>query len=325
MTERGKRGRSRVILFSGTDGAGSESFLFFYEIHAGTLDFCPKTCYDNRKKFCSGRIHMKICFHTHCFPDALAPRAIAALAANAAPVGMAPHTNGTAAGAVRYLRQAGINAALVCNIATNPRQEPKVNDFAISTAAEKGALFAAGSIHPDSERAEEELDRLRAAGIRGIKIHPDYVKVDVTDPRYDRIFSLAEERGMFVVTHTGFDPVSPDHIHATPEGLLRVVRKHPDLTLIAAHMGGPRQADGVLRLLVGTPIWFDTSLCALRQDERETLLRILREHPDDRILFGTDTPWSFPEQEVAFVESAGLDPRAVENVFYRNAAKLLQL
>ena len=268
---------------------------------------------------------MKICFHTHCFPDALAPRAIAALAANAAPVGMAPHTNGTAAGAVRYLRQAGINAALVCNIATNPRQEPKVNDFAISTAAEKGALFAAGSVHPDSERAEEELDRLLAAGIRGIKIHPDYVKVDVTDPRYDRIFSLAEERGMFVVTHTGFDPVSPDHIHATPEGLLRVVRKHPDLTLIAAHMGGPRQADGVLRLLVGTPIWFDTSLCALRQDERETLLRILREHPDDRILFGTDTPWSFPVREVAFVESAGLSPRAAENVFYRNAAKLLQL
>ena len=268
---------------------------------------------------------MKICFHTHCFPDALAPRAIAALAANAAPVGMAPHTDGTAAGAVRYLREAGIDAALVCNVATNAHQERKVNDFAIATAAAHGPLFAAGSVHPDSEQAAEELDRLAAAGVKGIKIHPDYVGVDVTDPRYDRVFALAEERGFFVVTHTGFDPVSPDRMHATAEGLLAVVRRHPRLTLIAAHMGGPRQSAEVLRLLVGTPIWFDTSLCAIRPDERENLLAILRGHPDERILFGTDTPWSFPREEVRFVEEAGLSPRALENVFYRNAAKLLQL
>ena len=272
-----------------------------------------------------GERPMKICFHTHCFPDALAPRAIAALTANAAPVGMKPHTDGTAKGAVRCLRAAGIGAALVCNVATNARQERKVNDFAIATAVAHGPLFAAGSIHPDSEDAEGELDRLSAAGIRGIKIHPDYVGVDITDPRYDRIFSLAEERGFFVVSHTGFDPVSPDRFHATAQDLLAVIRRHPRLTLVAAHMGGPRQSADVLRLLVGTPIFFDTSLCAIRPEERGDLLAILREHPDDRILFGTDTPWSFPREEVRFVEEAGLSPHAVENIFYGNAAKMLQL
>ena len=268
---------------------------------------------------------MRICFHTHCFPDSLAPRAIAALTENAAPAGYLPHTDGTAAGAIRYLREAGIDAALVCNIATNTHQEPKVNNFAISLAASGGPLFAAVSLHPDSERMEEELDRLSAAGIRGIKIHPDYVGVDITDPRFDRIFSLAEERGMFVVSHTGFDPVSPDRPHATAEGILTVVNRHPKLTLIAAHMGGPRQSGDVLRLLVGTPVWFDTSLCAIRPDERDNLLNILRGHSDERILFGTDTPWSFPREEVKFVETAGLSPRAVENIFHRNAEKLLKL
>ena len=267
---------------------------------------------------------MKICFHSHCFPDQLAPRAVAALAENAKPVGMAPHTDGTAAGALRYLQAAGVDSALICNIATNPRQERKVNDFAISIA-QSGKLFSAGSIHPESEDPEGELDRLWAAGIRGIKIHPDYVGVPVEDPRYDRIFSLAAERGFFVVTHTGFDPVSPNRIFATAQGLLHVVQKHPGMVLIAAHMGGIRQTEEVLRLLVGTPIWFDTSLSALREDEWGLLRVILKEHSHDRLLFGTDTPWSFPKQEIDFLESAGLSERALESIFAKNAKKLLQI
>ena len=267
---------------------------------------------------------MKICFHSHCFPESLAPRAIAALAENAKPVGMAPHTDGTAAGTLRYLKAAGIDTALICNIATNPHQERKVNDFAISLAAQ-GNLFAAGSLHPESEDPEGELNRLWAAGICGIKIHPDYVRVPVDDPRYDRIFSLAEERGFFVVTHTGFDPVSPNCVHATAQGLLAVVKRHPNLTLIAAHMGGIGQTKEVLDLLVGTPIWFDTSLSALREKEWGELYKILKEHPTDRILFGTDTPWSIPQKEIAFLESSGLSEGKLESIFAKNAKKLLQI
>lgn len=267
---------------------------------------------------------MKICFHSHCFPESLAPRAIVALAENAKPVGMAPHTDGTAAGTLRYLQSAGIDTALICNIATNPHQERKVNDFAIALAGE-GKLFSAGSIHPESEDPEGEMNRLWAAGIRGIKIHPDYVRVPVDDARYDRIFSLAEERGLFVVTHTGFDPVSPDRVHATAQGLLRVIQKHPGLNLIAAHMGGIGQTKEVLDLLVGTPIWFDTSLSALREKEWGELRVILKEHPTDRILFGTDTPWSFPQKEIAFLEGSGLSQNALDSVFAKNAKKLLQI
>ena len=77
---------------------------------------------------------MRFCFHTHCFPDKLAPRAMAVLAENAEKFGSVPHTDGTAAGAEKLLRRAGIDGALVCNIATNPRQEHNVNSFAIETA-----------------------------------------------------------------------------------------------------------------------------------------------------------------------------------------------
>ena len=268
---------------------------------------------------------MRFCFHTHCFPDALAPKAMAVLTENAKSCGYFPRTDGTAAGAVKLLKTAGIDGALVCNIATNPRQEHKVNDFAISLAGERGFLFAAGSLHPDSENPEAELDRLAAAGIKGIKVHPDYVGMDITDEKFDRIFSLAEERGFFVVTHTGFDPISPDHPHATATGLLAVVKKHPRLKLIAAHMGGPRQSKAVLETLVGTSVYFDTSLCSIRPDEQETLKTILHEHDEEKILFGTDTPWSDPAAEIAFLERAGLSDRALSRIFFENAANLLAI
>jgi len=267
---------------------------------------------------------MRIDFHTHSFPDALAPRAMESLVKNNASImAISPHTDGTAGGAERLLRSVGIDRAVVCNIATNARQENKVNGFAISLL-ERGDFFSPlGSIHPDSENKEAELDRLLSAGIRGVKLHPDYVRVELSDPRYDEILSLLSERGMFTVVHTGFDPVSPDKVHATPEMLLEVTKKYKNLKFIAAHMGGFMQSEKVLSLLVGTNIYFDTSLSSIRQTEHETLYKILENHDENRILFGTDTPWTDPAAEIAFIENAPISDEKKAKIFYKNAKALL--
>ena len=75
---------------------------------------------------------MVIDFHTHNFPDSLAPKAMAALKQNCADnPDIVAHTDGTAADAKRILKAAGVDRAVVCNIATNPRQEEKVNSYAL--------------------------------------------------------------------------------------------------------------------------------------------------------------------------------------------------
>ena len=256
---------------------------------------------------------MRIDFHTHCFPDHLAPRAMSILASNA-DASLHPHTDGTAADTRAFLSRAGIDRAVICNIATNQKQEHNVNSFAVSLAKDDFFL-PLGSLHPDSDQQEIELDRLAAAGIRGVKLHPDYVHVVLTDKRFDRIFSLLEERGFFAVVHAGLDSISPDLLHATPDMFAAVIKRHPRLSLVTAHMGGFRRAKEVLQHLVGANIYLDTSLSAKRPEEKELLLKILHEHPTDKLLFATDTPWSNPTKEIAFIEQAGLSDAQQEAIF----------
>lgn len=266
---------------------------------------------------------MIIDFHTHSFPDALAPRAMASLKANnTCDMPITAHTDGTAKDAERLLTAAGISRAVVCNIATNAKQEHNVNSYAISLT-DNPFFIPLGSLHPDSENIEEELSRLCDAKIKGIKLHPDYVRIPLSDSRYDRLLSAISERGMFCVMHTGFDPVSPDKIHATPDMLKKTIEKHPTLTLIAAHTGSLRLASEVLNTLVGTGIYIDTSLSSIREDEKETLHKILSEHDEDRILFGTDTPWSNPRKEIDFINEAPISEERRRKIFSENAKRLL--
>ena len=263
--------------------------------------------------------------HVHCFPDRIAPRAKEVLAKNAAKFGILPHTELTVNDTAEKLVSAGISRALVCNIATNAHQEHSVNDFAISLLQNGNVLIPAGSVHPDSPNTVSELDRLCAAGIKGIKIHPDYVGIDITDERFDNIFALAEERRMFVVTHAGFDPVSPGHMHADAKMLAAVKKRRPGLMLIAAHCGGAGNAEEVLEILAGTEIMIDTSLSSTRAGERDLILKILCRHDPNLVFFGTDTPWSDAKEEIRFLERSGLPEDSLERIFFTNAKQLLEL
>lgn len=267
-------------------------------------------------------------FHTHAFPEVLAPRAIAQLTINASASGYVPLTNGTIHGLIESMDRAGVDRSVVCNIATNARQMTKVNDFAISCASNQ-RLIPLGSLHPDASAVDmdNELDRLAGAGLVGIKIHPDYVHIEIDSPAFEPILARCEARGLLVVTHAGFDPVEPNHMHCTPEMVLRVMERHPALKLVVAHTGGFDCELEVLEKLCGTKVYLDTSLSAIRRAKSaswgEACESIIRAHDPDRILFATDTPWSDPVAEIAFIRSIGLSEKRVEKIFHMNAELLL--
>ncbi len=264
---------------------------------------------------------MIIDFHTHCFPAAIASRALVPMQEL---TGIVPCTDGTVEGSVKKIKEDGVDFAVVCNIATNAHQLAKVNSFAIDINDFSRSLIALGTAHPESPILEDELQRLVDHDIRGIKIHPEYMPYYIDDSKWDTVFSLCEEMGIFVMTHAGLDPTSPDRIAATPDRIAKVLDKHKSLTFIAAHLGGVRCQDEVKSHLCGRDnLYFDTAYTTNIENSREYAPDIIRLHGADKILFGSDMPWSEPKREIAFVRSLGLSSDEEDKIFFKNAQKLL--
>jgi len=266
---------------------------------------------------------MVIDFHVHCFPDKLAERAVSGLAEIA---NLKNASSGTAADLIEKMDQWKIDHAVVLNIATNPKQQRNVNDFAIETnRLYKGRLTALGSIHPDSDESviEEEMRRLSDAGIPGLKLHPDYMRTVFDDAKFKPILKLCCEYGMFVTIHAGFDLISPDLIHAPPEVILKVISEFPELKLIAAHMGGNEMWDDVERLLVGENVYFDTSLACVFGLDRRQAERMILNHDPTRILFGSDCPWCGGDASFDYLNSLEISAEVKSMILHGNAERLL--
>ena len=264
---------------------------------------------------------MIIDFHTHCFPDALAPKALGWLSESA---GFKPTTDGTVRGSIEKLKASGVDMGVVCSIATNAHQLPKVNGFAIDINDLNNGLIALGSAHPDSEVLESELERLIDHDIKGIKIHPEYMPYYIDSPQWDRVFSLCEDMGIFVMTHAGFDFISPDRIAATPERIAKVLDRHPKLTFIAAHLGSNKLWQDVKNILCGRDnLYFDTAILARYGANPDLVKEIILSHGTDKILFGSDMPWSDPKKELDFIRALSFDSADEAAIFGGNAERLL--
>ena len=160
---------------------------------------------------------MTVDFHTHCFPDALAARAMALLEGNAA---MKAPLDGTVAGLVAAMKRGGVDRSVMLQIATKPSQNHTVNTWAIERREPE--LIPFGSVHPDGADWASELKRLADAGIKGVKFHPEYQGFYVDDPRMLPIYRLIDELGLAVVFHAGADIGVPPPVHGDPERFARV-------------------------------------------------------------------------------------------------------
>lgn len=266
---------------------------------------------------------MIIDFHTHIFPDTLAPRAIASLQSTA---GLPVVFDGTAGGLLELIKRNGVEKAVVLNTVTNVKQTEKVNAFALQTAKSHQELIPFCSLHPLCEDPFDTLKALKAAGIKGVKLHPDYVGMEFDDKRVYPLLEAVSELEMPLVIHAGFDPVSPNKIHATPDAICNVLDSFPKLILVAAHLGGVNLWNEVAEKLCGRDLYLDTAFCCERIGITvEQGKKIFSRHPHEKILFGSDAPWASPSEVVEFISKLELPQESLELIFSKNAEKLLNL
>lgn len=261
---------------------------------------------------------MLIDFHTHAFPEQIAPRALQTLSYAAG--GLKPQTEGTVASLKEQLKKDGVDLAVVLSIATNPGQQKKVNDFAIAVN-EDPMLFAFGSIHPEAEDALEELERIHAAGLKGVKFHPEYQSFYADDEKMKPIYQKISQLGLITLFHAGQDIGFLPPYHAMPEHLLGAL-KWLDTPVVAAHWGGMGCYQEVIDKLCGTDLYLDLSFGYGLIPKKQAQL-ILEKHTPDKLLFGSDLPWHRPSWEKRLLDTLELSEGDRDKICFQNAQKLL--
>ena len=262
-----------------------------------------------------GRI---IDFHTHAFPDALATRAIAQLEHGG---GVKAFHDGRIASLLSSMDQAGIATSVVCSIATKPEQFRPILEWSRAIASPR--IVPLPSIHPAAADPIGQAEEVAAAGFAGIKIHPYYQAFDLDEARVLPLYRACERLGLIVVAHTGFDFAFPRDRKGDPTKILNVLSQVPDLRFVATHLGAWDDWDEVEAKLIGQPISLDLSL-SLELLGAERAAAMLSAHPQDRILFGTDSPWASQAETLVQVRALNLSPEREQGLLRDNAADLLK-
>ncbi len=279
---------------------------------------------------------MIIDFHAHTFPDAVAARAIESVANKAC---TPPHTDGTVAGLKASMATAGVDWSVCLPVATNPAKVAHINDLSIAST-EKDGLIYFGCMHPNYENYYDELARIKAAGLKGIKLHPQYQGVDITDVRNLRILHRAGELGLIVVIHAGQEPAYPGQLRASPEQVRSALKQAGPVTMICAHMGGFQEWDRVTDQLFDMGVYLDTGFALGRVElmddgrrppdipkllDEEGFCKLVRDFGASRVIFGTDCPWRDQAETIRDINSFSLTQEEKELIFYKNALRLLDM
>jgi predicted TIM-barrel fold metal-dependent hydrolase len=254
--------------------------------------------------------------HTHVWPDALAGRALAAVLPE-----LQRHGDGTVSALKAVMARSGVDRSVCLAVASSAKHVEGANRFAASL--EPTRFIGFGAIHPELSPGTI-VASLRKHGLKGVKIHPLFQKIDLADPRLSPILDALQ--GEFVVTvHVGAGGESDEtNSLCTPDKLLLLVKRFPRLQLIACHFGGYRLLDQAQELLIGQPIHLDTAWPpTLGVLDLALVRRLVKQHGVDRIVFGSDWPMADPEVEMSVFNRLGLPSNDIEAILGGNMLRLL--
>ena len=251
--------------------------------------------------------------HAHIFPEKIAQKAVESISAF---YGGTPMRHaGTAEALLASGEAAGIEKYLVFSTATKAEQVEAINNFILEACAAHPQFIGLGTMHPGYAHFEEELARIRARGIKGIKLHPDFQQFNLDDARMEPVFDALVQNGMFLLTHSGDYRYDFSH----PGRIAKVSHKFPQLRIIAAHCGGWQRWEEARAYLRLPNIYVDTS-STIPFAGGQAVLEAVDAFGSDHVFFGTDFPMFDHKESLEALLELGLPERELENILYYNFA-----
>ncbi|MCL1848865.1 MAG: amidohydrolase family protein [Clostridiales bacterium] len=264
---------------------------------------------------------MIIDFHTHIFPDDLAPRAVKTLTAGTDYV-LEPANDGTLSGLVKNMDDWGIDMSVIAPVITKQTQFKTVNDWAASLASDR--IISFGSVFPHTDDYKRDIDYVVSLGLKGLKFHVEYQDFVLDDEGMLKVYDYALSKGLIILQHAGYDLGFPPPYKSTPQQFANVDKAMQGGIIIAAHLGGHAQWDDVEKYLVGSRIHLDTSM-GFAFYPQEQFLRICKNHGADKLLFGSDSPWSKANEEIQHLRALPISDEEKSMILSGNAIRILHL
>lgn len=252
--------------------------------------------------------------HAHVFPEKIAYKAVNQIGSH---YSIKMNGKGVIADLLESADKAGVDYIVIHSTATKSSQVRTINDWIAGHAKDRFIGF--GTLHPDMDDIEGEFERIISLGLKGIKLHPDFQGFNADDPKMDRIYSVIGSR-LPVLIHAGDENLDS----SSPQRLANVLERFPDLTMIAAHLGGYKKWKEAMGCLIGKNLYLDTS-SSIQYMDKDFAAMLIKTHGTDKVVFGTDYPSMYHDTELEVFHNLDLSKQEKEDILYNNAARLLGL
>lgn len=147
---------------------------------------------------------------------------------------------GTDAQRVRHLADMGVRAFPALSYAHKPAMAAGLNEWALQFARATPGCLPSATFYPEPG-VLEYVEKALSAGVRVFKVHVQVGGFDPRDELLDPVWGLLAQTGTPIITHAGSGPLPGRHTGPGPLG--EVLRRHPRLTAVIAHMGTPEYAE----------------------------------------------------------------------------------
>ena len=260
---------------------------------------------------------MIIDFHTHCYPRSLAIK----VTETVQPRRWIPTP--TRQVLLDTMKEAGVDLSIQLPVANRPDTVREVHAFAQSVQCAQIQSFAA--CHPDSPDVLDWLDEVAEAGAIGVKFHPPFQKFDPQADKYRPVYRKIGQLGLIALFHGGRARPKNQETFCTPASFAHIVDAFQGSPVILAHMGGFRIPHAERFLLADLPVYVDTALWpSVYADLSEAhLLSVMDRIGPERVLFGSDFPYTGVADCVRALRSLPLTAEERELIFSGNARRLL--
>lgn len=255
--------------------------------------------------------------HTHIYPDNIARKA-------AESIRLFYHLEGAALdGTEQQLltrgTQAGTGQFVILPVAIRPDRVQGINDFIHEKALSEPRYIPFGTVHAAMEGLTDEVERILAMGLKGIKMHPDSQRFSIDDPRLFPMYDFIRGR-VPVMLHMGDERYNYSH----PVKLRRILDLFPGLHVIAAHFGGYSMYETARECLQDTDCVMDVSSSIMFM-EPGVPEKYINLYGAERIAYGTDYPLFDPVQELDRFLRLKLTDDQKEQILHKTAERILKL